>query len=148
MFRDVHARPLRTFILNWVSTADAIAQLSVPAFEYPRPDATVPLHFIGPLTSPSAIPTPPWRSDLDRPGPVVLVSQGTIANRDFTELVRPTVQALADQDMLLIVTTGGPPVEKLGPLPLNVRAAEYLPYDKLFPQLDVMVTNGGYGGVH
>ena len=50
--------------------------------------------------------------------------------------------------MLLIVTTGGPPVEKLGPLPPNVRAAEYLPYDKLFPQLDVMVTNGGYGGVH
>ena len=133
MFRDVHARPLRTFILNWVSTADAIAQFSVPAFEYPRPDAPVPLHFVGPLTSPSAIPTPPWWSDLDRPGPVVLVTQGTIANRDFTELVRPTIHALADQDVLLIVTTGGPPVEKLGPLPPNVRAAEYLPYDKLFP---------------
>jgi len=148
MFREVHDRPLRPFILNWLSTADAIAQLSVPAFEYPRPDAPVPLHFLGPLTSPSAIPTPAWWSDLSRPAPVVLVTQGTIANRDFTELVRPTVEALADQDILVVVTTGGPPVEGLGPLPDNVRAAEYLPYDKLFPLLDLMVTNGGYGAVH
>ena len=78
----------------------------------------------------------------------MLVTQGTIANRDFTELVQPTIQALADQDILVVVTTGGPPVETLGPLPDNVRAAEYLPYDKLFPLLDLMVTNGGYGGVH
>ena len=58
------------------------------------------------------------------------------------------MDALADADVLVVVTTGGPPVEALGPLPSNVRAAEYLPYDSLFPLLDVMVTNGGYGGVH
>ena len=148
MFREVHARPLDTFILDWVRTADAIAQLSVPAFEYPRPDATLPVHFVGPLTSPADLPTPTWWSDLSQEAPVVLVTQGTIANRDLSELVRPTVDALSDQDILVVVTTGGPPVEALGPLPPNVRAAEYLPYDKLFPLLDVMVTNGGYGGVH
>jgi len=147
-FRAVHGRPMPVFILNWVSTVDAIAQLSVPAFEYPRPDAPVPLHFVGPLTSASHAPTPPWWGDLDRGTPVVLVTQGTIANRDFNQLVRPTVAALADSDVLVVVTTGGPPVEALGPLPGNVRATEYLPYDKLFPLLDVMVTNGGYGGVH
>jgi UDP:flavonoid glycosyltransferase YjiC (YdhE family) len=148
MFRDVHAEPLRTFILNWVSTVDAIAQFSVPAFEYPRPDARVPLQFVGPLTTPSDMPPPSWWSDLDGSTPVVLVTQGTIANRDFSELVRPTVDALAAEDLLVVVTTGGPPVEELGPLPSNVRAVPYLPYDKLFPRLDVMVTNGGYGGVH
>ena len=53
MFREVHGRPLRTFVLDWVSTVDAIAQLSVPAFEYPRPDASVPLHFVGPRPRPA-----------------------------------------------------------------------------------------------
>jgi len=28
-----------------------------------------------------------------------------------------------------------------------VRVAEYLPYDRLLPLTDVVVTNGGYGGV-
>jgi UDP:flavonoid glycosyltransferase YjiC (YdhE family) len=77
-----------------------------------------------------------------------LVTQGTIANRDFSELVRPAIDALADLNVLVVVTTGGQSVDQLGPLPSNVRATEYLPYDKLFPLLDVMVTNGGYGGVH
>src|SRR5215213_2102621 len=148
MARGVQGRELQTFVLDWASTVDAIAQFSVPAFEYPRPDATVPLHFVGPLTSPSNLPTPPWWGDLDGPGPVVLATQGTIANRDFSELIKPTVEALADEDVLVVVTTGGPPVEDLGPLPTNVRAARYLPYDKLFPLLDLVVTNGGYGGVH
>ena len=147
-FRAVHGRPAQAFILNWVSTVDAIAQLSVPAFEYPRPDAAVPLHFLGPLISTTAGPTPSWWADLDGQQPVVLVTQGTIANRDFGQLIRPTVDALADSDVLVVVTTGGPPVEELGPLPSNARAAEYLPYDRLFPLVDVMVTNGGYGGVH
>lgn len=148
MFRAVHGRPSPAFILNWVSTVDAIAQLSVPAFEYPRPDATVPLHFLGPLATATQGATPPWWGDLDGPAPVVLVTQGTMANRDLGELVRPAVDALADSDVLVVVTTGGPAIDVLGPLPSNVRAAKYLPYDRLFPHLDVMVTNGGYGGVH
>ncbi len=32
-------------------------------------------------------------------------------------------------------------------LPDNVRVAEFLPYDQLLPRVDVMVTNGGFGGV-
>jgi UDP:flavonoid glycosyltransferase YjiC (YdhE family) len=106
------------------------------------------VRFLGPLTPRTDLPTPAWWTDLRGERPVVLVTQGTIANRDLTELIRPTVEALADQDVLVVVTTGGPPIEALGPLPTNVRAAEYLPYDQLFPHLAVMVTNGGYGGVH
>jgi UDP:flavonoid glycosyltransferase YjiC (YdhE family) len=50
-----------------------------------------------------------------------------------------------------VVSTGGRPVETLPqplPLPANVRAASYLPYDRLLPLTDVFITNGGYGGVH
>lgn len=148
LHREVHGRNADAFILNWVSRADAIVQFSVPAFEYPRPDAVVPLRFAGPISQPSGTDLPAWWPDLDTARPVVLVTQGTIANTDLTELVRPTLEALADEDVLVVVATGGPPVAELGVLPANTRAAEFLPYDLLFPRLAAMVTNGGYGGVH
>lgn len=148
LYRAVHGRPADAFILNWVSRADAIVQFTVPAFEYPRPDATVPLRFAGPISRPAGTDLPAWWPDLDTARRIVLVTQGTIANTDLTELIRPTLDGLAGEDLLVLVATGGPPVEELGSLPSNARAAEFLPYDALFPRLDAMVTNGGYGGVH
>ena len=79
---------------------------------------------------------------------MVHVSQGTVANTDFDELIRPTLTALADEDVTVVVTTGGPPVAELGPLPANTLAAEFIPHDKLLPKTDVFVTNGGYGALH
>lgn len=148
LFREVIGTPPRHFALNWLSSADAIVQFTVPAFEYPRPDAMVPITFAGPVIGRRESDVPAWWSDLDSGRPVVLVTQGTIANVDVDELIRPTIQAFAETETLLIVTTGGRPVTDLGVLPTNVRAAEFLPYDRLFPRVDAVVTNGGYGGVH
>lgn len=67
---------------------------------------------------------------------------------DLGALVAPTLRALADQDLLVVATTGGRPPEAVpGPVPSNARIARYLPYVSLLPRVDVMVTNGGYGGV-
>lgn len=135
--------------LDWPRHADAIAQFSVSAFEYPRSDLAPNVHFVGPLTpaaSDSSVPA--WWDDLDTDRPVVHVTQGTIANSDFDQLVGPTLEALAERDVLVVVSTGGRPVEALGGrVPANARVARYLPYDRLLPRVDVMVTNGGYGGV-
>ena len=57
------------------------------------------------------------------------------------------MRALVDDDVLVVVTTGGRPLDTLPPLPANARAATYLPYDELLPRTAVYVTNGGYGGV-
>jgi UDP:flavonoid glycosyltransferase YjiC (YdhE family) len=77
---------------------------------------------------------------------VVHVTQGTIDNKDPGRLNRPTLDALADRDVLVVVATGGRPIEELGELPGNARAAEFLPYDLLLPKTDVFVTNAGFGG--
>ncbi|SDU70051.1 glycosyltransferase [Jiangella alkaliphila] len=152
LYRSVHARPANAFLLNWLSTVDAIVQFSVPAFEYPQPGAAVPTYFSGPLTRPTtaavAADLPDWWDDLRTTTPVVHVTQGTIANSDLTALIRPTLDGLAGEDVLVVVTTGHRPVEELGPVPDNARVARFLPYDLLLPLVDVMVTNGGYGGVH
>jgi UDP:flavonoid glycosyltransferase YjiC (YdhE family) len=147
MYRELHGHALPGTILDWARNAEAIAQFTVPEFEYPRPDAPANLHFVGPISaSGSSAPRPGWWADLEGRR-VVHVTQGTIANKDFGQLVGPTLQALADDDVLVVVSTGGRPLDTLPPLPANARAAVFLPYDDLLPRTDAYVTNGGYGGV-
>lgn len=141
-------RPFGHPIMDWLVYADAIAQFSVRQFEYPRSDAPPHLHFVGPLHGPgSSTSTPDWWHELDGGRPVVHVTQGTLANKDFAELIGPTLEGLAGEDVLVVVTAGGRPLDSLPPLPSNARAASYLSYDDLLPKTHVVVTNGGYGGV-
>ena len=149
IFQRLHGRPIPFACLDWPRHAEAIVQFTVPEFEYPRSDAPATLHFAGPISaSGSQAPLPPWWHELDGSRPVVHLTQGTIANRDYRQIIQPALEGLADDDVLLVVSTGGRPVESLPPLPANARAAEFLPYDDLLPKTDVYVTNGGYGGVH
>ncbi|MDG4823245.1 hypothetical protein O7635_15420 [Asanoa sp. WMMD1127] len=148
--RTATGRALPGFVLDWPSWTDAIVQFTVRGFEYPRPDRDRLVHFVGPVSRGGAgdETLPEWWGELSAGRPVVHVTQGTVANQDYSALIRPTMAALAGDDVLVVVSTGGRPVESLeGPLPPNVRVASYLPYDLLLPLTDVMVTNGGYGGV-
>jgi UDP:flavonoid glycosyltransferase YjiC (YdhE family) len=78
---------------------------------------------------------------------VVLVTQGVIA-LDYDHLLNPTFQALRDEDVLVVAVTGGRPVESVNhrPWPSNVRVERFIPFHEILPHVDVMVTNGGYGG--
>jgi MGT family glycosyltransferase len=129
-------------------------QACTPSFEYPVPGLAPTVHWVGALRPdpPSAWHPPPWWDELRTAGlPVVHVTQGSI-RPDLRELVVPTVQALADEDVLVVVTTGGSSASALEallgkPLPANVRVSEFVPYDLLLPHVDLCVTNGGYTGV-
>jgi UDP:flavonoid glycosyltransferase YjiC (YdhE family) len=126
-------------------------QLSVPGFEYPRDFIPPTVHFVGtPPIMPDQVPLPSWARDLDGSRKVVLVTQGTVANHDFGLLVRPTLEALANEpDLLVVVTAGGRPVDAIpGPIPDNARVASYLPFEWILPKTDVFLTNGGYGSVN
>ncbi len=149
MARREVGRDLGGFVLDWAGRADAYVQFTIAEFEYPRSDLPPTVRFAGPLpASASDRPVPAWWDDLDGSRPVVHVTQGTVANADLTQLVIPTVEALAADDVVVVVSTGGRPVDALpAPLPANVRVADYVPYDRLLPLVDVLVTNGGYGGV-
>ena len=137
------------FFMDFVLAADLVAQFTVPEFEYPRRTPPHNLRFYGPVARgvPSMTPLPEWWDRLDD-RPIVHVSQGTVANRDYGELVAPTFAALGNEEVQIVVTTGGPPVSSLPPMPPNAFAAEFVPYDRLLPRTDVFVTNGGYGGLH
>jgi UDP:flavonoid glycosyltransferase YjiC (YdhE family) len=49
----------------------------------------------------------------------------------------------------IIVTTGGQPVESIPvAIPSNARIASFLPYAQIMPEIDLLITNGGYGAVN
>ncbi|MGU3667602.1 nucleotide disphospho-sugar-binding domain-containing protein [Methylobacterium sp. A49B] len=133
---------------------DLFLQPTVPGFEYDYGALPPGVRFIGLLEPPAPpAPLPDWWPELEAANaagrPVILVTQGTLANADFGELVEPTLAALAGRDDLLVLaTTGGRPVDALrGPIPANTRVSEFLPFRDLLPRVSVLVTNGGYGSV-
>ena len=134
-----------------ITLPDLYLQLTTERFEYPRSDMPGNVRFVGPLLPPPSrdFDPPAWWDELDSAKPVVLVTQGTLANTDLTQLVGPTLTALAGEDVIVVATTGGPPLEAIPvALPDNARAAVFVPFDRLLPKVSVMVTNGGYGAVN
>lgn len=114
-------------------------------FEYPRAAMEPQVRFVGPLmpAPPADFTAPTWWGDLDG-RTVVHVTQGTYAT-DETNLIEPTIAALAGEDLLVVVTT--PDAAKLHMVPRNVRVAPFIPHARLLPHVDVMITNAGYNGV-
>ena len=144
------APPMPRFVFDCMYVLpDLFLQFTGEAFEFPRSDMPDTIRFVGPvLPTPSVhFKEPAWWNDLNRGRPVVLVTQGTIANLNFNELIQPTLSALADEDMLVVAATGRPDIESIV-VPCNARVESFVPFDRLLPKVDVFVTNGGYGAVH
>ena len=147
--RDLGLPPLRRSIFDFAKDAHLYLQSGVPSFDYPRTDLPPNVHYIGaPIPEPPHGWTPPswWGQVFGKR--VVLVTQGTI-NNDFDQLIRPAIRALAEQNVLVIVTTGSRNAEevKIDPLPSNVRVQRFIPYAHLIPHVDLLLTNGGYGSI-
>jgi len=124
---------------------DLSMQISTPSFEYPRRNYSDHFHFIGPIIPQAdhSFQRPAWWSDLNDFESVILVNQGTLA-KNLDDLIVPTVRGLKDDKMLVVAV----PVSKdqLQELPENARIEPFIPFDHLLPHVNVMVTNGGYGG--
>lgn len=125
-------------------------QGTVPEFEYRRANMPANVRFVGPMlpVSPPEVSKPSWWQEIVQSDkPVVHVSQGTIAT-DPDELIVPSIFALADMDVLVVVSSKSLHKVTRNSLPDNVRVADFLPYSEFMQHVDAFVTNGGYGGVH
>jgi UDP:flavonoid glycosyltransferase YjiC (YdhE family) len=124
----------------------------IAGFEYPDTSSFLShVRYIGRLPLPAGqAPLPDWWRELDKTKRLVLVTQGTFANLDFEQLVGPTLTGLSDfDDLIVLVTTGGQPIESIPvEIPTNARIAKFLPFELIMPNVDLLITNGGYGTVN
>jgi UDP:flavonoid glycosyltransferase YjiC (YdhE family) len=140
-------RPASPFTDAIYTMADETAVLSVPGFEFERSDLPGNVHLAGILPPPEGEDwTPPaWWGELDGSRPVVVVTQGTVANEDLSQLIAPALAGLADMDVTVVAALGRDPRALTATVPANARVAEYIPFGALLPKASVLVTNGGSG---
>lgn len=127
-------------------------QVGIPEIEFPRSDPPANLEYVGALlprpnraggTHPALGRITAWL------GRVVVVSQGTVDNRDPSKLLVPTIEALAHDEVLVVAVTGGSGTDDLrrrfaGP---NVIVEDHIDFSAIFPDTDLFVCNGGNGSV-
>ena len=151
--------------MSWPSeNALAYLQSCAPELEYPRAHPQANLEFVGPvLPMPKEVADeelPDWWPELvaarEAGRRVVVVTQGTVAV-DPDDLIRPTFRALAGDDVVVVATAARldpaavVPADLAapdgGPVRATTLVAPFVPFERLLPLADVLVTNGGYGGV-
>jgi MGT family glycosyltransferase len=151
ILHSYHCRTMPGFYFDCIYTMpDLLLQLSIDALEFPRSDMPTQVKFVGPVMPPDSgnFDLPCLFDHWDDSTPVVLVTQGTLANGDLTELIVPTITSLADEEVTVIATTGKSADVPTSAYPANARVVPYVPFLKMLPKVDVFVTNGGFGAVN
>jgi UDP:flavonoid glycosyltransferase YjiC (YdhE family) len=137
----------RFFLREGWEQPDVVLQPTLPDFEYPRTALPPTIHFIGPILvppSPHFVPPPWWSLITAGDKRVILINQGTIA-KSVENLIQPSIKALENEDVIVIAL----PVrdKQLNNLPPNTFISEFIPFGNILPYVDLVITNGGYGGV-
>jgi UDP:flavonoid glycosyltransferase YjiC (YdhE family) len=134
------------FLDSTVLLADRFLQLSVEELSYKRSDTPAHVAFVGALPpTPPTNELPSWWFEVEAAEQVVVVTQGTVSNREFADLIDPALEALADFPGLVVAATGRP--DQPRSVPSNTRVAEFVPFDALLPHADLLIANGGFGAV-
>lgn len=130
---------------------DVSFQNGVPSFAYARREHNPKTKFVGALLPHKgaisrAFPEP---EKLNQYKPVILISQGTVDNKDPEKLIVPALEALKDTGALLVVTTGhGDTTGLRQRYPQdNIVIEDFVDFNFIFNHTDLFITNGGYGSV-
>ena len=134
-----------------VLRSDIFLQSGTPGFEYERTDMPGKLRFVGPLHAYKKVEQKEsnyaWQDKLNKYNKNILISQGTF-EPDHSKLINPALDALKNEDYLLIVATGHHYTEQLRKKYKqdNIIIEDFIDFDFIMPRTDLYITNGGYGG--
>jgi UDP:flavonoid glycosyltransferase YjiC (YdhE family) len=130
---------------------DVLFQSGVAGFAYPRRDPNPKVKFVGALLPYKAAITGTFSQaeKLDRYEQVILISQGTVDNKEPGKLIVPALEALKDTGALLVVTTSFSRTEELrNAYPQdNIIIEDFVDFDFILDHTDLFICNGGYGSI-
>jgi UDP:flavonoid glycosyltransferase YjiC (YdhE family) len=145
----VPEKPIPFIIDATILLADRFLQLSIEEMSYKRTDTPWHVSFVGALPTVAAVGSgdlPSWWPEMEAAEHVVVVTQGTVSNQDYADLIDPALEALADlPGGLVIAATGRSDSPRR--VPDNARVVEFVPFDDLLPHADVLIANGGFGAI-
>ena len=110
-------------------------------FEYPRSDWRPSVRMVGPGIWDPPAKSPAWLEDLKRP--LVLVTCSTEFQNDG-KLVRMALEALAGEDVEVVVTTAGVDPASFTPTP-NARVERFVPHRPVLERAACVICHGGMG---
>jgi UDP:flavonoid glycosyltransferase YjiC (YdhE family) len=126
-------------------------QSGVPGFDYPRRSLPANVKFVGPLlpNRTATVLSIELADKLRAYKSVIVISQGTVDNRDAEKLFVPALEALKNGPHLVVATTGGKNTEELRRRfpEANVVIEDFVDFDLLFEHTDLFICNGGYGSI-
>jgi MGT family glycosyltransferase len=143
LFNDVRAAagvpPFTTVDAMW-TVAPLLLYMSAEPFEYPRSDWPASIRRIGPCSWDPPADPPAWLDEVDRP--LILVSTSS-EFQDDARLVRVALQALSDEDALVVATL--PSSGQLDAVPANARVERFVPHAAILERAACAITHGGAG---
>ena len=132
------------FDLPW-DASTLFFMTGVAEMDFPRGDWPANHRFVGPLLPPRTTSAAelPFADKLDRFASVLVVSQGTVDNRDPEKLLVPALTALAGTDHLVVACTGRRHTDALrARFPQsNVVVEDWVDFDTLLPHANLFVCN-------
>jgi len=130
---------------------DVVFLSGVPGFAYPRRVPNPKVKFVGVLLPYKSViaKTFSQTEKLAKYAQVILISQGTVDNKDPSKLIVPALEALKDTDALLVVATGYSKTEDLRKsYPQdNIIIEDFIDFELILKHADLFICNGGYGSV-
>ena len=137
---------LDTSQLKWEGK-DLVVVTTLREFDGAEDEPASNICYVGPVL-PAPGPAEGWPSPWESsdPRPLVLVSLSTMPGQGSTTLAQAVLDALAEDSIRVVMTTGALPPESLSP-PGNAVVFGVLPHWAILPEASLMVTHGGHGSV-
>ena len=137
---ELGAPPVRRIERAMIRTPLMLYMTAEP-FEYPRSDWPPSVRMVGPGVWDPPTKSPAWLEKVKRP--LVLVTCSTEFQNDG-KLVRTALEALAGEDVEVVVTTAGVDPSSFTPPP-NARVERFVPHRPVLERAACVVCHGGMG---
>ena len=143
--------PDNNFIFNRsLDISDLFMSLSTNSLEYNRKDLPLHVKLIGPTYKSISVANKSFKHKyLNRNNLVILITQGTIDCNNIEKLIIPSLKALSKNKLTFIIITRNKNFQIIkNQFPdENLIIKNYIAYEEIMPSVDIMITNGGFGGV-
>ena len=137
---ELGAPPVRR-IERAMVRAPLMLHMTAEPFEYPRSDWPPSVRMVGPGIWDPPAESPAWLEEIKRP--LVLVTCSTEFQNDG-KLAQAALEALAGEDVSVVVTTAGVDPSSFAPPP-NARVERFVPHSPVLERASCVVCHGGMG---